>query len=150
MNDIIKDCRVDNITPHSHPPYRMKSYGTTEVSVLTTDGSLGDATSENTDHSNHAISRINEGDIEEDFEREIITSKVCSSPTPNLRRTPLPKGNASSRKGSSTGSSKDLTTDVQETSELDVRGFPFTKYVTHKRKDKAKASEDNHGDSSDQ
>ena len=111
----------------------MKSYGTTEFSILTTNGSRGSITAGSLSISNHAISRLSEREFAQDFEQDRIMSQTCSSPAPQ-RVLQLSKGDNSSKKGSSAGASLDITTMIVDTSNIDTRGYPFQKHVTVTRK----------------
>ena len=129
LENITKDAIIQNFVPHCHPPYRMKSYGTVEVSVLqSTDGSLGNATADG--KSSHAISQLNEGDFEQDFNQENLTSKACSSPTIGNRRM-LQHDPTQSLPGAH--ASVDITTLGLDTSQVDARGYPITRFIPCKR-----------------
>ena len=131
LENITKDATIDNFVPHCHQPYRMKSYGTAEVSVLhSTDGSRGNTTTEGTSKSIHAISQLSEGDFEQDFHQENLTAKVSSSPAVRKRRM-LQHDPTQSTSG--TGPSVDITTLGLNTSLVDARGYPITRFIPCKR-----------------
>ena len=126
LNNITKDATIDNFVPHCHPPYHMKSYGTAEVSVIhSTDASLGNATADGTGKSNHAISQLSEGD----FNQDNLISKACSSPAAGKRSTLQHDPTQSAHM---MGSSVDITTLGINTSQVDARGYPITKFVSYK------------------
>ena len=133
LEDITHNSTVANYTPHSHPPYRMKSYGTVDVSVIhSTDGSIGDATA-NTDHSNHAISQLSEGDFARDFDEDNLTSKASSSPTAGdqVRRSSVDDPLQEAAGGTA---SVEITTLQLDTSERDARGYPIQKFIPCQRR----------------
>ena len=135
LDDITQESTIHNYTPHCHSPYRMKSYGTVERSILQpTDGSMGNH-DEGTDQSNHAISQLSEGDFERDFDRDNLTSKACSSPAMTKQRVLRPSEDDDSNQDLPKGtSSMEITNIAIDTSELDARGYPISKYLTCARK----------------
>ena len=153
LEDITRGAAVDNFTPHCHPPYRMKSYGTTNVSALhTTDGSEANITADVYDSSNHVISGLSEGELERDFNQDILDAKACSSPAEEKRSLRRLEDDAS-QIGAGGGSSVEITTLMLDTSQIDARGYPFKKFIECKRKYKEQLiaeNQDGGGTSSDQ
>ena len=149
LENITKEATIDNFVPHCHPPYRMKSYGTAELSVIhSTDASFGNATTDGTSKSNHAISQLSEGDFERDFHQEILTSKASSSPAVGKRRMLQHDPTQSTPM---VGPSVDITTLGFNTSQVDARGYPITKFVSCKRtyRDRSPIKQCEDGDLSD-
>ena len=150
VNNITHNARVDNFTPHSHQPRRMKSYGTADVSVLrTTDSNLDDITYDDTEASGHGASQLSEGDYERESEQEDF---MCSSFAGNRSRAPPFVSDAAAASIVASAGSSDMTELDWESSQLDARGYNFHKYITCKRRDKERFIDQrrDEGDSSDQ
>ena len=122
-------------TPHCHSLHRMKSYGTVERSILhPTDGSRSDR-DKGTDQSYHGISQLSKGDFERDVNQDNLTSKACSSPATTKQHALRPsKDDISTQDLPKCTSPMEVPNITIDTSELDARGYPISKYLTCTRK----------------
>ena len=155
LDDITKDSTVDNFTPHNHAPKRLKSYGTSEVSILHTSDTNPSTTTNVTTHSNHAISRISEGEFAQDFDPSNLDAIASSSPALENQRQPSRVEDPNIGTGSP---SLDLTTLVFDITKPDALGRPIRRFVECRRENrkqflnqyKKPAREDDDMDSSDE
>ena len=94
LDDITKGSHVIEYVEHSHAPFRMRSYGLTNVSVLQASDERVDAQAAH-NSLNFASSRLNSGEFSGDFNSEAMDARIQSTPAERVQ--PVKGGTTTAR-----------------------------------------------------
>ena len=83
LSDITKGSHVIENVEHCHPPFCMKSYGLTNVSILNSSDTRLDASF--ADSLNLDPSRLNSGEFSGDFNTNAMDAKIRSTPAEKMQ-----------------------------------------------------------------
>ena len=120
LDNIVIGSHVIEYVEHSHHPFRMKSYGLTNVSVLSSSDEEQNASV--APHPKSLISsRLNSGDFSGDFNAEAMDVRIQSTPADKMQDVKEEDPHQS------TLDSDDYTDIWEDTSKLDARDFPIRK-----------------------
>ena len=110
---ITLDSHVIEYVDHNHAPYRMRTYGKANISIIRDNHGRR---SVSTDRLHLSLSRLNSQDLAEDFDSEVLEERAQSTPADKQtakEEAPLDE--------------EDYTDVVVDTSEVDARGYPIRK-----------------------
>ena len=123
VTDITKDSHVIEYTEHSHSPHRMKTYGKANI-IIIRDNHRSRSRSMSVDRQSLSLSRLNSHDLADDFDPEILNDQIRSTPTDSALIAQGPPVRHDTQ---------DLTDVMEETSQVDVRGYTIRRFSRRAR-----------------